>query len=389
MIVVRPSYRLRALDWAHFTLISKELAGAINLGLQDQVASLNWVSENKGVFGGDKDNITVSGESSGATTVSHLFPNPAAFLPFRRAVLQSLSPFNTWCTQRPEQAAEIARLYLGILKVDKPADLMTVDADRLLTTTGLLGQYFDLDKNAAWNPLGGVVHGTWILNILVKQLVSGGIDGLASEIMLGIAEDERLTFRSNSVTLRSGTVEAVLKVIAQVFDERAPAALDEYHRLNPIHAPGRLLSDIMSFKFFKFSTLEIASTLSAQDIPTYVFEFAYEMHGLGGALHAVHTGDMPFNLEDLPRCGLWLVGRLLRVLMLRKLLMYALALDVFMAHSSVVAILAPPGRGLERRKIFLFDLGTRWRVGNDCLTRNCGFLGRLVGLGACRSCICD
>ena len=45
VIVVRPNYRLGALGWVHFGLVSDELSEAVNLGLQDQIAALKWVSE--------------------------------------------------------------------------------------------------------------------------------------------------------------------------------------------------------------------------------------------------------------------------------------------------------------------------------------------------------
>jgi para-nitrobenzyl esterase len=191
---------------------------------------------------------------------------------------------------------EIAKFYLEILKGETPADLMSIDADRLLAVAELLGQYFGPDKNAAWRPLGGIVDGEWIPELPVDHLFSHRIDeaGPKFEVMLGFAKDEWLLFRSNNETTKNGTNEDVLKVLAHVFDERAPAVLEAYRELNPTHSPGRLLSDIMSFEFCKYSTLEIACTLSAQGIPTYVLEFAYEMPGLGGALHAVRTGDVPF-----------------------------------------------------------------------------------------------
>jgi hypothetical protein len=72
VIVVRPNSRLSALGWVHFGLIEDGLPDAINLGLQDQIAALNWVSNNTGFIGGDKDNITIGGESCGTTAVSHL-----------------------------------------------------------------------------------------------------------------------------------------------------------------------------------------------------------------------------------------------------------------------------------------------------------------------------
>jgi len=76
IIVVRPTYRMGALGFVHFGLVSDRFPEAINLGLQDQIAALKWVHDNIDAFGGDKENITVGGESAGATAVSHLSKLP-------------------------------------------------------------------------------------------------------------------------------------------------------------------------------------------------------------------------------------------------------------------------------------------------------------------------
>jgi para-nitrobenzyl esterase len=55
-----------------------------------------------------------------------------------------------------------------------------------------------------------------------------------------------------------------------------------------------VLSDVLSFQFFKMSSLEIAQNLARQSSPVWVFQFAWDLPGLGGDLRAVHTGDMPF-----------------------------------------------------------------------------------------------
>jgi para-nitrobenzyl esterase len=76
IIVVRPTYRMGALGCVHFGLVSDRFPEAINLGLQDQIAALKWVYDNIEAFGGDRNNITVGGESAGATAVSHLLTYP-------------------------------------------------------------------------------------------------------------------------------------------------------------------------------------------------------------------------------------------------------------------------------------------------------------------------
>lgn len=60
-----------------------------NFGLMDQVAGLNWVKNNIVSFGGDPNNITVFGESAGASSIDALMREPAAAGLFQRAICQS------------------------------------------------------------------------------------------------------------------------------------------------------------------------------------------------------------------------------------------------------------------------------------------------------------
>lgn len=48
----------------------------------------------------------------------------------------------------------------------------------------------------------------------------------------------------------------------------------------------------MSFEFFKYSSLDIARNLAAQGVPGWVFQYSWDLPGLGGYPHAWHTGDL-------------------------------------------------------------------------------------------------
>jgi para-nitrobenzyl esterase len=295
VIVVRPNYRLGALGWVHFGLISDALPEAVNLGLQDQLAALRWVHDNIAAFGGNPDRITIGGESAGATAVSHLLTLPAARGLFRRAVIQSLSPFNLWCTQQRPEAETVARLYLELLGIDDPAALAEIDPDRLLAVQNILTRWFPPDAAVAWRPLGGVVDGAWIPKTPAQHLAEDPLDLDGVEVAIGFAKDEWLFFRGHSDTVRHGTRDDVLAVLAQLFGDRAPEVYRSYQRLYPDHTdPGRILSDVLSCAFFKLSSLRIAQNMATQNIPVRVFQFSYDLPGLDGALHAVHTGDIPF-----------------------------------------------------------------------------------------------
>ncbi len=307
IIVVRPNYRMGPLGWVHFGLVSDELPEAVNLGVQDQIASLEWVSLNIDRFGGDPGNITICGESAGATAVSHLLVNPRSRRLFRRAILQSLSPFNQWTTQARQDAVSVAELYLQILGIGDIRELLTIDPDRLIAVAQSLQRFFEADKNCAWRPIGGVVDGDIVPHHPAIHLATAEFGGPPFEVMIGFAKDEWQFFRGHSETLRTGTDADFERIFAQVAGADAAAELlRDYRTIHAEHPAPQLISDAMSFEFFKLASLRIAENLSRQNIPTYVFQFSYDLPGQGGYVRAYHTGDMPFiwrnyATEDLAR----------------------------------------------------------------------------------------
>ena len=60
-----------------------------NWGLHDQILGLEWVRDNIAAFGGDKDNITIFGESAGAWSVDALMASSKAVGLFHKAIAQS------------------------------------------------------------------------------------------------------------------------------------------------------------------------------------------------------------------------------------------------------------------------------------------------------------
>lgn len=91
VIVVSINYRLNALGFlAHPALTAEDDQHASgNYGLLDQNAALAWVKRNIAAFGGDPNNITITGDSAGGYSVfTHLVSTMSAGL-FAKAVPQS------------------------------------------------------------------------------------------------------------------------------------------------------------------------------------------------------------------------------------------------------------------------------------------------------------
>lgn len=83
VVVVNLNYRLGA-----FGFLAHPDVGT-NFGVLDWVAGLEWVAKNARAFGGDPDNVTVFGQSSGAAAVRALLSTPKARGLFHRGVIQS------------------------------------------------------------------------------------------------------------------------------------------------------------------------------------------------------------------------------------------------------------------------------------------------------------
>jgi para-nitrobenzyl esterase len=90
VVVVAPNYRLGALGYLCLEhLLGPRYADAGNAALLDVIAALEWIRRSAGAFGGDPENVTVFGQSSGGATVAALLAAPGAEGLFRRAIIES------------------------------------------------------------------------------------------------------------------------------------------------------------------------------------------------------------------------------------------------------------------------------------------------------------
>ncbi len=97
VIVVTMNYRLGPFGW--FILPrgadaaspdADRLSGSGNFGIFDELAALDWVQRHVAAFGGDPGNVTVFGESAGATDALALLVSPLAAGRVDRLIIQSL-----------------------------------------------------------------------------------------------------------------------------------------------------------------------------------------------------------------------------------------------------------------------------------------------------------
>jgi para-nitrobenzyl esterase len=145
VIIVTIAYRLGPLGFlAHPDLTAESPHHSSgNYGLMDQIAALEWVQRNIAAFGGDPNNVTIAGQSSGSISVSILMASPRAKGLFQRAIGESGGLF---------EPLQLAPKYL----------LANAEQDGLKYATSLgatsLQQLRNLPASRLTGNAGGIVH---------------------------------------------------------------------------------------------------------------------------------------------------------------------------------------------------------------------------------------
>ena len=108
-----------------------------NYGLLDQIFALKWINENANNFGGDKNNITIAGESAGSSSVSAICASPLAKGLFKRAIGESSSLVikkapHTYRTSK--EAYETSANILKEFNCNNIEELRKVPAEKLVET---------------------------------------------------------------------------------------------------------------------------------------------------------------------------------------------------------------------------------------------------------------
>ena len=113
IILITINYRLGRLGHFAFPALSKEHPEEPkgSYAFMDQIAALKWVQQNITEFGGDPDNVTIFGFSSGGVSVHSLLTIPAAKGLFHKAIGHSSGGRDGVLTGRPIRKENASKFY--------------------------------------------------------------------------------------------------------------------------------------------------------------------------------------------------------------------------------------------------------------------------------------
>jgi len=274
VVVVNVTYRLGV--FGGFELGDLGPGFDDNLALRDQVAALRWVRENIASFGGDPDQVTLFGESAGATSVLALLASPLADGLFSRAIAQS--PALPLIADRETRARQ-ARTFVE--RLDVPiGEVKSLPQRRLRRAAGQLQ-----GESAAHTPTlaYGLTHG---VDSLPRHPVEAARLGRvsATPLIVGTNSHEASMFAWGKPPMLPTTQP----MVEDFFARRAPDARDRLLAAYPDFPRRRALIAFGSDAMFGAPTWAFADAYSAH-APTYVYRFdhaAWSLRLLGlGATH--------------------------------------------------------------------------------------------------------
>jgi len=291
VVVVTVNHRLGALGFTDLSeLMGEEYAASGNAGLLDLVASLAWVRDNIGVFGGDPGNAMIFGQSGGGQKVSCLMTMPSAQGLFHKAAVQSGSQLRVGVRTDPATVAVFVLDELGG-PADRPDALADVPTARIVAAGA-----------AAMARFGTMVYSGSVDGIAFpQQPVDLLADGIAAGVplLVGVTSDE---FRplggagSRFAEMDEAALAAVLGGLVGGADgDWVAEPMARYRARYPDASPAELVALVFNDFAIMCAPHVAEAKLRAATAPVYSYLFSWGRPGIG----APHGSELTFLFDHL------------------------------------------------------------------------------------------
>jgi len=307
VILMTFNYRLGRLGHFAFPALSKEHPEEPrgSYAFMDQIAALKWVQQNIAAFGGDPNNVTIFGFSSGGVSVHSLLTIPAARGLFQKAISHSGGGRDGVLTGRPINKENADALYpvsaetIGINFARKHG-IEGTDAAALARLRALSVEEI-VDGGQETDGQGG--PGTYSGPILDGKLV---VETAESAYKAGRQAHVPLMIGNNSAEIGGNFVNAskskeeLFSLLGTLADE-AKAAYDPDGNKEFDEVQTRFNTDWVWAEPARF----VASSFATVGEPAYIFLFSYVPASMEQRMKygPGHGTDISFVFDNLGKGG--------------------------------------------------------------------------------------
>ena len=308
VVVVTFNYRLGALGFLDLPNIPP------NIGIQDQIAALRWVRKNIHAFGGDPNNITIFGESSGSESVVILLSLPVTKGLFHNAIMQSgvANPlsYNRELTRKGSSKL-VSKLHINRENIRA---LRNVQISKLIRIQKKIAGNITDEKENPFRPfVDGVIIPEKPYELIQK--------GKASKIplMIGWNEDELgiiVNFLNQVDDERKKAIIGIIRNRIRIYgvtDDKITELVKKYKQIMKAKYPDNLYKHwdaILSHAMFGIPTIRQLEMHLKYQSNVFCYIFTYKSSKYGGAYH---TFEIPFvfgtfKTADIPEGAIDSIG---------------------------------------------------------------------------------
>ncbi len=284
IVFVSVNYRVGILGFLNIDELGEDYSASSNNGFLDLLQALRFINDNIHHFGGDKNKITLMGQSAGAKSVASLMFTPLSTGLFGRAILQSGS-------YQSIRSLEATRYIYNKVKTQLKdgESLLTAYPERILE----LQRNIATTENASLYMFGPTIDGVVFKDSPETMLKANTINPVPC--IIGINRDECNLFLNNNPMYSSRDYDTLWNIMGK----NADLVLEEYENLE--EKTFEAYSELLSRVQYKIHSYRLAEYLRAN---CYFYSFNWE-----GIYKAAHAQELPFIWNECGEEDIWRIKK--------------------------------------------------------------------------------
>ncbi|XP_017772304.1 PREDICTED: venom carboxylesterase-6-like [Nicrophorus vespilloides] len=300
IVLVTFNYRLGIMGF--FSTVDDASPG--NYGYKDMIFVLRWVQENIKQFGGNKDKVTIFGQSAGGAAVHHLILSPSGKNLFHRAISESGTALNIWGYPFDDLQKDVARRQAKFVNCTMEDNFAMVECLRQVPAAELIDSakgfnYFSFEPTTIFSSVTEIKTDSNPEPFITKAPMEIVLSGDFNQVpwITGITSDDGMV-KASSLVRKSHTLKSASeKNEDYLCNELIDFYLDGQHFINVNNTRNvQQLINLYTDRGFAYGAYQSVLLQSRKSLnPIWLYNFNYRGKFTYGDVFAATNENIDFQ----------------------------------------------------------------------------------------------